>query len=367
MNARIIKIIAMVGMLTTSLFSAEKNMLFIGNSFTMRHDIPKLVKTLLEEGDRENTVNTEIVGYGGRNLFWHWEMCRSYNRLKSKELTKEQWDSEISALKQLKTANEFPAVFLEYHTALSRDDFHMKSNPRFKIPTSSAMGAESSKYFGMAAGLHNKWITENARKGDLDFVVLQSWRDVTESAGTGYMKYAQQFGAIANEIGARPVLYLTAPNSQNATPVTAAINKEELLGTCRIASKGEKEMNAVVVPVPLALMLAQESTDPIARTLTFRYKNDFHPNKTMAYLTACTFYAALTGKSPEGLKFNTVSETKLQNIHGEAISADNKGEVISSKVDPDGGPPTTVFDDETRLFLQRTAWKAVQLYRSGNF
>jgi hypothetical protein len=160
---------------------------------------------------------------------------------------------------------------------------------------------------------------------------------------------------------------LTAPSIQNNSPVTSAVNKKVSLGLCRSIAAGAKAMDAIVVPVPLALMIAQESTEPIARTLTFSYKKDPHPNNTMAYLTACTFYAAITGKSPEGLKFNTVSENKLQNIHGEAITEGNKQEAVSSKTNPDGGPPTTVFDDETRLFLQRTAWKAVELYRSGNF
>lgn len=354
-------------MLTTSLFSAEKNILFIGNSFTMRHDIPKLVKTLLEEGDPGNTVKTEIVGYGGRNLFCHWEMCRSYNRLKAINLTKEQWDSEIAALNQLKAAPELPAWYREYGEALSRDAFYMKSYPRFKVPTSAGKGADFSKYFSMAAGNHGKWMKANDKNGKFDFMVLQSWMDVTDSLETGYMKYAKMFADVAKETGTKPVFYLTAPNSQNATPVMAAKNKEEILGTCRIAAKGEKEMNALVVPVPLALMLAQESTDPIARTLTFRYEKDFHPNSTMAYLTACTFYAALTGKSPEGLKFNIASEKTNQNIHGEAISEENRDEAVSAKFDPDGKPLETVFTDEERIFLQKTAWEAVQKYKSGKF
>lgn len=361
------KTMALWCLLSVPLFAAEKNILFIGNSFTMRHDLPTLVKTLLEEGNPESPVKTEIVGYGGRNLFWHWELLRSYNRLKAKNLTKEQWKSEIAAINQLKTADEFPPSFLEYSEALSQDAFYTKSNPRFKMPTSAAKGPDASKYLVNAVGLHNKWIKENDKKGKLDFVVLQTWMDVTDSLETGYMKYAKMFVAVANESGAKPVLYLTAPNSQNETPVTAAVNKDEILGTCRIAAQGEKEMNAVVVPVPLALMLAQESKDPIARTLTFRYKKDFHPNNTMAYLTACTFYAALTGKSPEGLKFNTVSEKNKQNIRGEAITAGSKDEEVSTRLDPDGGPLETVFTDEERLFLQKTAWEAVQKYKSGQF
>ena len=94
--------------------------------------------------------------------------------------------------------------------------------------------------------------------------------------------------------------------------------------------------------------------------------NDFHPNNTMAYLTACTFYASLYGKSPEGLKFNKASENKLQNIHGETVNPNSKA-AIASQVNPDGGPIETVFSDEERLFLQRMAWKAVEAFRKGDF
>jgi hypothetical protein len=44
--------------------------------------------------------------------------------------------------------------------------------------------------------------------------------------------------------------------------------------------------------------------------LTLRYVNDAHLNKTMAYLTACTFYGALCARSPQGLSIDTVSDTK---------------------------------------------------------
>lgn len=359
--------IALWCLLSTPLFSAEKNMLFIGNSFTMRLSIPSIIDKLMEEGDPENSVKTEIVGYGGRDLFWHWELLKSYNRLKAPVLSNEQWESEIAALNQIKAAAEFPACYLGYSEALSRDAFYMQCNPNFKTPTSAAMTPFGLKITNSAIGKHKDWMKKTDNREKFDFVVLQSWQDVTESSESGYFKYAQKFAALATEIGAKPVLYLTAPQSQNGTPVTGSVKKEISIGTCHLAQAEAKKINALVVPVPLALMLAQDSTEPIARTLTFRYKKDFHPNNTMAYLTACTFYAALTGKSPEGLKLNTVSENTLQNIHGEAITEANKDEAISSKVDIDGGPLDTVFDDETRLFLQRTAWKAVELYRSEKY
>ena len=150
-------------------------------------------------------------------------------------------------------------------------------------------------------------------------------------------------------------------------PVTQAVARERAIGECRAALAFSKTNGAIVVPVPLAITLAQESTEPVARTLTFRYKNDMHPNQTMAYLTACTFYAAVFGKPPEGLWFNQVAENKAQNIHGEVVRTDANTQALSSLVNPDGGPLEKVFTDEERLFLQRTAWRAVKAFRKGEF
>jgi len=87
----------------------------------------------------------------------------------------------------------------------------------------------------------------------------------------------------------------------------------------------------------------------------------------MAYLTACTFYAAVYGKSPEGILFNKVTETKSQNIHGEQVAANSSEAKMSNLVNPDGGPLEVVFTHEQRLFLQRIAWKAVNDFQQGTF
>lgn len=150
-------------------------------------------------------------------------------------------------------------------------------------------------------------------------------------------------------------------------PVTQAVARARAVGECRAALAFSKSVGAIVVPVPLAITLAQESTEPVARTLTFRYKNDMHPNNTMAYLTACTFYAAVFGKSPEGLLFNKAMENKSQNIHGEVVRENGENKALSSRVNPDGGPLETVFTDEERNFLQRTAWQAVEAFNKGEF
>ena len=100
---------------------------------------------------------------------------------------------------------------------------------------------------------------------------------------------------------------------------------------------------AAVVSVPLAIKNIQTGgTD-----LMFRYVNDGHLNQTCAFLTSNLFYAAWTGKSPEGFTYNAVTENKVK---------DGK--------DPDGGNLTVVFDDDTKLYLQRMAWEAAEEFRA---
>ena len=49
----------------------ELNILFLGNSFTARHDIAGLVEQILEEGDPSVDVQVHRVIYGGQNMFTH--------------------------------------------------------------------------------------------------------------------------------------------------------------------------------------------------------------------------------------------------------------------------------------------------------
>lgn len=305
-----------------------KSFLFIGNSFTMRHSLPSIFAALAQEGFPKSPMNTEILGYGGKNLSQHWELFRSYNRLNLSGRSESDLKKEIDVLNQI-----------------------------------------AEKKGGQHIANHRRWLSKKASASahEFDYVVLQSWQDITDDPSTGYFKYAAKFSDAAKAAGAQSVLYLTAPYAQNETPVSEAVEKQKAVGECRAALAFAKTTGAIVVPMPLAINLAQASTEPIARTLTFCYKNDLHPNQTMAYLTACTLYAAVFNKSPEGLFFNKVTETKSQNIHSEAVKDGEKTDALSSKVSPDGGPLEKVFTDEERLFLQRTAWEAVEAFRKGEF
>jgi hypothetical protein len=340
------------------------SLLFIGNSFTMRHELPTLFASLAQEGAPGSSVQTETVGYGGRNLFQHWECYRSYNRLNLSGRSESDIESEIRELTSLGKTKEKPAFYAAFWKELSENAFYRK----FAIKTKNDWEADR-RLLRQAVARNQSWLSQKATAPahEFDFVVLQSWLDLADDPSTGYFKYAAKFSDVAKTAGAIPVLYLTAPYAQNQTPVTKAVARDQAVGECRAALAFSKTIGAIVVPVPLAITLAQESAEPVARTLTFRYKNDMHPNNTMAYLTACTFYAAVFGKSPEGLFFNKAAENKSQDIHGGPVRANAKNKALSSLANPDGGPLETVFTDEERLFLQRTAWKAVEAFRKGDF
>jgi hypothetical protein len=58
------------------------------------------------------------------------------------------------------------------------------------------------------------------------------------------------------------------------------------------------ELDALVVPVGLAFERSLQNRPEFALLIS----DDRHPTLAGTYLIACTFYAALTGKTPVGLK-----------------------------------------------------------------
>jgi hypothetical protein len=70
----------------------------------------------------------------------------------------------------------------------------------------------------------------------------------------------------------------------------------------------------------------------------------------MAYLTACTFYAALFDRSPEGLPVDSVTDIRFF-------------EEKDKTRDRDGGPITRTFPAKERAELQRIAWEGLREFR----
>ena len=59
---------------TSAADAPELNVLFIGNSFTARHELTRVIKSLAEEGQPGLRFNVTTVIYGGRTLAHHWEL-----------------------------------------------------------------------------------------------------------------------------------------------------------------------------------------------------------------------------------------------------------------------------------------------------
>lgn len=145
-----------------------------------------------------------------------------------------------------------------------------------------------------------------------DVVVLQehSLRPISERKLM--FDYAAKFDEAIKKRGAKTLLYLTWAR-QGKGETQGALSKAYLdLAT---------DLKAQVAPAGVAWEMALKGDDKLA----LHQADKSHPTKTGTYLTACVFYGALHGKSPEGLP---------------------------AKI---GG----VSDDEAKR-LQATAWKAVQ-------
>lgn len=308
----------------------ELNILFLGNSFTARHDIAGLVETILEEGDPATDVQVQRVIYGGQSMFTHSTYYFSQSFIEQSTLTNDQIKERIATMKG----------FLKSDTAPNSEEWkqHWSSLGKKKVRFGGI-----HKHITSAIRKHEALLRNNPRTR-WDYVVLQSWRDVSEQPNQGYERYAAKLAKIVQAQGSEVILYMTSPETQNQEPVTEPYNVKSAR---RDTAVGLRMANALhpkaVIPVPLAIMNIQTAgADKPVADLVFRYHNDGHPNQTCAFLVANLFYAAMTGKSPEGLAFNSVTENKLQNGK-----------------DPDGGQPTVVFDNNKRAYLQRMAYESV--------
>lgn len=353
-----------------SAFSAEgetpnaksNSFLFIGNSFTFRHELKDIFKTLATEGNPEATIITERITYGGRDLFRHFELFRSQDLLRLQTLSEADIKKSISEMEALAKADE-PAFYTEYWKEIDSSalrpweeyEANKVAPKRVRAKdtkrTSTQWAGDRDILLKNAIPNHRSWVNQRKDFPEVwNYVVLQSWQDVNLNPQTGYLKYASKFIEIAKQQNTQPILYITAPYSQNMTPVSAPIEKERALMEVRLAADLAKKTGALVVPVPLAIYRLQQT----GTSLTFRYKNDAHPNQYGAYLTACLFYAAVFNKSPEGLPLSEVVETKI-------VDANKAG------CDPDGNPLKRVFTDAERELLQRTAWETMEAFRRGEY
>jgi len=150
---------------------------------------------------------------------------------------------------------------------------------------------------------------------DWDVVVMQghSLGPISDDTAEPFRRAARKYARIAREHGTRPVFFMTWAYS-GKPEMTAKLDEA-------YSSIG-RELDAEVVPVGLAF--ATVTTERPG--LDLRIADARHPSMAGTYLAACTFFAALYGKSPEGLDY-------------------------------DAG-----LGEETAGYLQRVAWQTVQRY-----
>lgn len=286
--------------------------LFIGNSYTARHNLAKVVKAMAEAGNPGLTFEPTTIIYGGRTLKDHWRLG-SQNFVKSTTVAPEEIKATIAALEQ--------------DTAKDPQDNHGRT----------AIGRQK-ELLGNLESRRVKW----------DVVILQSYRDDLAGAASLYAEYAPKFASLAHAQGARVVLYVTTPTTQNAELITTPPAPAAALEMARATAQLADQVGADAAPMALVAQRCQTERPD----LTLRYVNDGHLNQNLAYLSACTLYAALFHKSPQGLPINSVTDTRFF-----------EQEPGNRTKDPDGHPITRTFSDKDRADLQRIAWESYQEFQ----
>jgi hypothetical protein len=270
--------------------------LFIGNSFTGRFNIPDLLKSIVEGSHPEIVYIISRQIYGGRSLADHWKLG-TQNFISQKTLTIKEEQAVISSLKNMNS-----------------------SDPLFK-------------YRDDALGRHSTLLGKIG-SSDLiryDMVVLQSWNDDLNGDNSQFIEYALKFGNIVKAHEGHIIIYETTPKTQNTKPLTSPpTNLDDVVSKTKSIIRLAEKLDASVIPMALVAYLCQTDRPDF----TLRYTNDIHLNQVMAYLTVCTFYGALMEESPEGLPLDRITDPKRNN------------EMV-------------IFSEKDRLDLQRVVWKSL--------
>jgi hypothetical protein len=281
------------------------NVLFIGNSFTHRGGMPKVVKELAEAGNPGLRFEHIAFGGSGASIQRHWKGRTALGLITVASLTKEEREKTLQSFRDTLAKDPDDAMAengLRVYRILLR---HLRADADLR-----------------------KW----------DFVALQKYE-----ATDGFMEYAEKFAAQIKARGGRPILYLTT-HKMNAKPLAEPPGPDVVWNDSKVFAEFANRIDVAVAPMPAVALHCNR----VRPDLTLRWVNDGHPNQTMAYLTACTFYAAMFDRSPEGLPVDEATDIKTFGEEGK---------------DADGGPLTRTFSPKDRADLQRIAWEAYSQFQ----
>jgi hypothetical protein len=301
--------LAVVSGLRAAAADQTLNALFIGNSYTGRHNLSQVVKAMAEAGNPGLRFEVTTVIYGGRTLKDHWRLG-TQNFVKVAALKRDDVRATLATLEQT-----------------------LKDNPKDNFATAAI--ARQKQLLASLDQPQKKW----------DVVVLQSYRDDIQGEASTYLEYAPKFAALIKAQGGRVILYETTSDTQNAQALTAKPDPAPVIAKARLIAALAKRIDASVVPMSMVGLHSQT----VRPDLTLRFINDGHLNHAMAYLTACTFQAALFGRLPEGLPVDKITDIRF-------LDNENKDK------DRDGQPLTRVYSAQERAELQRIAWAGYRQY-----
>lgn len=154
-----------------------------------------------------------------------------------------------------------------------------------EVRQSTAGGASLGHHWRGDRGLES---VEKVRSGSYNAVILQDHSMMAIDHPDSLMYFGKLFGDLIKEKGAQTYLYMTW--SREWDPF---MQEKIELEYNKVAEK----INAKLVPVGLAWERARE----LRPGFPLYDEDRSHPSSLGTYLTACVFYAALTGESPIGL------------------------------------------------------------------
>jgi hypothetical protein len=182
-----------------------------------------------------------------------------------------------------------------------------------------------SPRFTLSTNLNKEEFNQSINLEFIDFVFFQAFSIQRNFSDDEFKKNAETWIDFIRSEGKEIVVFY---------PWYSAVDSQEDMERLdRMVHEIAWQENLIIVPVGPAWMAAQEQRPGIKL-----YASDgIHPSAAGVYLSACVFYASITGDSP------------LDNPVYTSIGFDNPDEIIK-------------LDGDTIQFLQRIAWEIVIEY-----
>jgi hypothetical protein len=274
--------------------SGKVRILTVGNSGSICRGWHDLLAEMLVEGGYTESVDLVAAVSAGKSLTWH--------------------AKDGVALKWIKGEPRGTRKGAEERVAKARD--RVAAEPKSHDAKRALRAAES----GLAQFDKPGW----------DYVLMIPMAEDYSASDEEFARVIKGFTEPAIERGAKPIVWMGRGGQENVKRYMPLA----------------KTLGFQLAPVTFARYLAgiyRHEGTPQYRIPERTSMGDpgGHPNGPNCYVFACTLYAAITGKSPEGLKSPVDPEARAR------FAADNE----------------TALTDEQALKLQRAAWQAIEEYR----